>query len=821
MEILKWFFLKSLVKDFESLQQVIHPKIKTFNMIRSLQIVIFLLVGFSAFSQAQKQVYYQLKGIVKDEMDKVIPGATVSIGYEQMKFSCDVDGSFTVKYKAGTFPMAVSSVGYLAERFAVELKSDTLLYIVLKPVTNQLEQVVISGDRGADNIRKPVGIAQLNTKVLKKIPAAFGETDLLRGLQMLPGVSTVGEASNGINVRGGTTDQNLMLLDETPIFNPTHMFGLFSIFPPDGVARADLYKGNVPSRFGGRASSVLDVTLENPALDSLRVEAGVGMVSSRLLLDIPVVKEKLGFLVTGRAAFTDFLLPLISKKNFENVRANFQETSIKGLFRPNEKNSIFMTGYYSKDFFQTDLLGTIGNINAKFTQNAYSTLNLNLRHFHMFNNKFSLSTGGSYVDYQPSLLLPEKGVDNTVELKSGIFFRQVRSSLDYQDKNHQAKFGVSSAYYRINPGELIPNNSPSVNAIKTNVEYGLESAIFAEDNVKLSPRLAASVGLRYSVFMALGPNNVRQYGEIPILESNITGVTPFEKGAIVKSYGGVEPRIGLRYDLSDKTSIKIAYNLMRQYIQTVTNTTTPLPTSRWKTSDTYIRPQVSQSGSVGWFHNFKDNIYEMSVESYYRLTSNIIEYKQGANFLLKEYPETELLSGDNRSYGLETMVAKKKGDWTGWLSYTYSKSLNKVAGINNGSLFPSNYDRPHALNAFASLNYNKFHTFSFTFVFSTGRPFSSPLGSFDFQGVSYPYYPGRNNDRLPAYHRLDFSWNILSTVKENKRWKNYWTFSVYNLYGRSNPYSIYFNNQKGVLKSYALKVFAAPIPSLAYNLQLR
>jgi hypothetical protein len=784
-------------------------------------IIFFFLLFFSIILQAQKNNIYEIRGIVKDENDKPITGASISVGYEQTKYVCDANGVFILKYKEGTFPMAVSSVGFLAERFAVDLKSDTSLYITLKETVNQLEQVIISGDRGGENIRKPVGIAQLNTKVLKKIPAAFGETDLLRGLQMLPGVSTVGEASNGINVRGGTTDQNLMLLDETPIFNPTHMFGLFSIFPPDGVSRADLYKGNVPSRFGGRASSVLDVTLENPSLDSFRMEAGVGLVSSRILMDLPVVQDKLGFLVTGRGAFTDFLLPVISKKDFENVKANFQEMSIKGVFRPNDKNSLFMTGYYSKDFFQTDLLGTIGNINARLTQNAYSTLNFNLRYFHTFNSKFSLTTSGSYVDYQPSLLLPEKGVDNTVELQSGIFFRQVRSSLDYQDKNHQAKLGISSAYYRINPGELVPNNSPSVNALKTNVEYGLESALFAEDNIKLAPKIAASVGLRYSYFMALGPNDVRQYRETTLSEATVSGIKSYEKGTIVKSYGGLEPRIGLRYDLDPKSSIKLSYNLMRQYIQTVTNTTTPLPTSRWKTSDTYIRPQVSHAASLGWFHNFKDNIFEMSVESYYRLTQNIIEYKQGANFLLKQNPETELLSGKNLSYGLETMVSKKKGDWTGWMSYTYSKSLNKVAGINDGELFPSNFDRPHTLNAFASLGYNKFHTFSFTFVFSTGRPYSSAEGRFSFQGTSYPYYPTRNNDRLPTYHRLDFSWNILSTLKENKKWKNYWTFSVYNLYGRKNPYSIYFNNQKSGLKSYGLKIFAAPIPSLAYNLRFR
>lgn len=783
--------------------------------------LIILFINVKVFSQSSSELF-DLKGYIVNEANEAVPLASISLGTDQTQVPCDDKGYFTMTLRGGTYGIVIKSIGYLSERFAFTINSDTTIRVTLKSVINQLEQVVISGDRGNDNIRKPVGVAQLNTKVLKRIPAAFGETDLLRGLQMLPGVSTVGEASNGINVRGGTTDQNLLLLDETPIFNPTHMFGLFSVFPPDAVSKAELYKGNAPSRFGGRASSVLDVTLENPSLDSFGLEAGIGLVSSRVKLNIPIAEDKLGILVTGRGAFTDFLLPLISKKNFANTRANFQETSLKGLYRPNDKNSFFLSGYYSNDFFQTDLLGTIGNINAEVTQNAYNTLNLNLRHFYSFNSQLSLSSAVSYVDYKPKLLLPERGNNNTVELQSGIYFRQARSTLDYQTKTHQAKIGISSAHYRINPGELVPNASPSVNPIKTNVEYGIESALFAEDNFNLTPQLAASVGLRYSLFMALGPSDVRQYESgSPLSLATLTGSTIYEKGDIIKTYGGLEPRIGLRYDISKSTSIKAAYNLMRQYIQTVSNTTTPLPTSRWKTSDTHILPQISHALSLGWFHNFPDNIYEMSVEAYYRSTQNIVEFKQGANLLLQQYPETELLIGTNQSFGTEWMLSKKKGDWTGWLSYTFARSLNQVALINDGSKFPSNFDRPHSLNAFWNLNYNQFHNFSFTFTYTTGRPYSSPSGLFNFQGTSYPFYPARNNDRLPAYHRLDFSWNILTTLKEEKRWKNYWTFSVYNLYGRGNPYSIFYSNQKGFLKSYSLKIFAAPIVSLTYNARFR
>ncbi len=792
-------------------------------------LIALLLILFAFLGNPSRILFAQnlltLKGEVQDESGKPIPGASVAINFDAYRFSTDKNGRFEVKLQPKIHAFTVRMVGFLTENFALTLSSDSSVTIVLKEVINQLDQVVVTSDRNNQNIIKPIGIAQLNTKILKKIPAALGETDLLRGLQMLPGVSTVGEASNGINVRGGTTDQNLLLLDETPIFNPTHMFGLFSVFPPDGVARADLYKGNVPSRFGGRAASVLDVTLENPALDSFRLETGIGIVSSRLLLDIPIKRDKLGFLITGRGAFTDFLLPIVSEKNFSDVKANFQELSLKGLYRASEKHSFFLSGYFSNDFFQTTLLGTIGNINAAATQNQYSTLNLALRHFYQINKKVALSSSVVYVDYLPNILLPEIGVDNTVRFESGISFRQVRSTLDFQNEKHQIKIGISSAYTRINPGELVPGNSPSINPQKTNLEYSLESALFFEDNLKLSKLFTASLGLRYANFLTLGPTDVRTYAaDVPISSASVTGLERFERNKIVQMYGGFEPRIGVRYDVSNDASIKIAYNLMRQFVQTVTNTTTPLPTSRWKTADKFIKPQVSQSVSAGWFQNFKQNIYEFSLEGYYRLTNNVLDFKQGANLLLQQFPETELLAGQNRSYGIETMLSKKKGDWTGWLTYTFARSLNKIDDpvsqdrrINGGNWFRANYDRPHTLNVFANLNYNKFHNFSFTFTLSTGRPFSRPTGIFAFQNQNYPIYPERNNDRLPTYHRLDFSWNILTTLNDIKRWKNYWTFSIYNIYGRGNPYSIFFNNKKGALDSYALEIFSSPIPSLTYN----
>jgi TonB dependent receptor/TonB-dependent Receptor Plug Domain len=736
----------------------------------------------------------------------------------------DENGGFSVPLSRGFHTIEIKFLSFLPERPFINVVSDTTITVIMTEIVNQLEQAIITADRTTENIRKPVlGVLQINNKVLKKIPAAFGETDLLRGLQMLPGVSTVGEASNGINVRGGSTDQNLLLLDDTPIFNPTHMFGLFSVFPPDAVNRAELYKGNVPSRFGGRASAVLDVAIENPALDSLRFDGGISLISTRATVNTPIIKGKMGVLASARGSFMDFLLPIISKKNFEDTQAKFGETCVKLSYIPNDKNTFFLTSYYSKDFFQTGLLGTIGNINSKITQNDYSTLNFALKHFHTFKENLSMSTSAIYVDYKPKLILPEAGVDNKVVFQSSVGFRQLKSNLDYYKSGHQMKLGFTASYYSINPGELVPNNSPSVNALMLPKENSLETGLFIEDNFDISSRISASAGLRYSYFMNFGPSDVRLYQpNLPLSDLTVMNIKTYNSGEIAKTYGGFEPRLGLRYTLNKSSSLKLAYNMMRQYIQIITNTTTPLPTSRWKTSDEHIKPVVSQALSIGWFKNFSENRYETTLEAYYRATDNVLDYKQGANLLLQPYVETELLRGINKSYGVEFMVAKKKGERTGWLSYTFSRSLNQVDDgpefsqrINDGKWFPANYDRPHTLNAFYNYNFSKFHNFSFTFTYSTGRPFTSPKGVFAYQGSTYPFFEERNNNRIPAYNRLDFSWNILTTIKEGKRWKNYWSVSIYNIYGKGNPYSIFYKERK----SYTLKIFAVPIFSLAYNLR--
>lgn len=785
-------------------------------------ITLFLLLSVAT----QAQIYYRFSGYVRDTLDgKPLVKASINVDFGKFGAVTDENGFFELNIPYGDHAVSVKFVSYRPVRDAFKISSDMTRNYALGRLENELEEVIVSSKGVEANVQRPLlGVNQLNIKTLRKLPAAIGEVDILRGLQMLPGVTSVGEASNGVNIRGGTTDQNLLLLDDIPIFNPTHMFGLFTAFPSEAASGVEVYKGSTPARFGGRAAAVMDVTLSQPSLDKFKMNGGISLVSNRLSLDIPVIKDKLGVMISGRASYNDFLLPLASKK-LDGIKANFADLVGKLFWRVDNKNTITVSGYYSKDFFQTELLGGIGNINATSTQYDYRSRSFSARWFYAISPKLNLQTTVVSAYYVPKTLLPELNSDNKVTLLSDINYKQAKTNLNYTLGKHNIEAGISATKYKVAPGELQPGTSPSVLAIKTPEEHSLETGIHVEDEVSLSPKTTFSIGVRYSQFYALGPADVQVYApNEPKDPLSIRDTISYARGKVIQAYGGFEPRIGLKYSINDKTSIKFGYNLMRQYMQVVTNTTTPLPTSRWKTSDNHIRPQVSSLMAAGLFHNLPGNVYELSVEGYYRTTNNIIDYKPGADFLLNSHPEMQLLQGKNRSYGLELMFSKKKGEVTGWVNYTYSRSLNLVSEgntvgeqINFGKWYPANFDRPHSFNASVIINQGKHHDFSFNFSYSTGRPFTMPEGFIIYQGVSYPYYGVRNNARLPDYHRLDFAWNIYQPSMKDKRFKGNWTFTVFNLYGKKNAYSIFIRTEGTKVSPYKLVVFGAPIVSLSYN----
>ncbi|GAB2764210.1 TonB-dependent receptor [Rhabdobacter roseus] len=789
-----------------------------------------LILGLNPRSYAQTT--HILSGMVRDSATgKPLVRATVLIDYDKTATSTytQADGQYSLEVPSGQHVLVVRYVGYVPFRTTLAVRNDTQFDVSLASVASQLEEVVVTSKGYDPNVRRPLlGVSQINIDAIKRMPAALGEVDILRSLQMLPGVTSVGEAANGVNIRGGTTDQNLILLDDTPIFNPTHMFGLFSVFPADAVSGLDLYKGNVPARYGGRAASVLDISLRNPDLEKARLSGGISLVANRLTLETPLVKGKLGVLVSGRGAFNDFLLGLASDR-LNSIKAKFGDGAAKLFWRANDRNTVTAMGYFSYDLFQTNLLGSLSNINALATQYEHQTANGMVRWFHAFTPRLNLQTTAMVARYVPKILSIEDSTNNKVALRQSLQQQQVKANLNYQLENQKFELGISGTQYELHPGELLPGRSQAVRYLTTPREKALELAIFIEDEISMSERLTVSAGLRYSHFLNLGPSVVRRYasGEVVDVTTALDSIQ-YTAGQVTAQYGGLEPRLGMRYLLNSGASLKVGYNLMRQYLQVVSNTTTPLPTSRWKTADAHIQPQVSQLWSVGYYQNFKENIFEISTELYYRQTAHILDYKPGANFLLEPYPETKLLAGRSRAYGLETMLTKKKGELTGWVNYTYSRTFNQVMTgadffqqINGGDWYRANYDRPHSLNASLTIQQGKHHSFSFNIVYSTGRPYTAPEGFIRYQDRTYPFYNARNQYRLPDYHRLDFSWNIYNPSQKDRRWQSHWAFTVYNLYGRKNAYSIYYRTEGQATNPYRLAIFAAPIPSLTYNFEFK
>ena len=785
--------------------------------------VLFFVAGYGGFAQVV------VTGLVRDSVTSLpLKEASVVIDYRRNWSAVRVNekGSFSVDLPAGDHVLVIRHVGYETFRAFIKAGTEKAHFdVLLSPTSNQLEEVLITSKGFDQTVRQPVlGSLQINIKTLEKLPSAFGELDILRSLQMLPGVSSVGEASNGVNIRGGTTDQTLILLDDTPIFNPTHMFGLFSVIPPNTVSNLDLYKGNVPARFGGRVASVLDISTKNPNLEKLKLAGGISLVSNSLMADVPVVKGKLGIYVAGRGAFNDFILPKLDKR-LENISARFGELSAKSFWKINNRNTLTWMGYYSNDYFKTDLLTNLPNVIGTDTYYKHVTTNSMLRWLHVLSPRLNVQTSLVFARYRPDIGTREQESGNIVRLESAVEQRQFKSNINYQHTRHKFETGIIATQYRISPGRLLPGQSSQVNYIRTPSERALELALYADDEISLSEKLALSPGLRYSLFMTIGPSVVRHYqpGQ-PRDDFSVSVSTVFDKGAIAGSYGGFEPRVGIRYALAEHVSLKFGYNLMRQYIQVVSNTATPIPTSRWKTSDKHIKPQISNLFTVGYYQSFKEDIFDFSMEGYYRFSKNMMDYKPGANFLLQRFPETQLVQGKNRSYGVELMLSKKKGNVKGWANYTFARSLNVVREgaalielVNHGDWYPANYDKPHNFNASLDLTIDSHNSFGFTFAYSTGRPYTEPLGFINYQNNVYPFYDQRNNKRIPDYHRLDFAWNIYNPSMKKRRWNGHWTFSVYNIYARKNAYSVFFKTENKVTKSYQLNIFAAPIATIAYH----
>lgn len=770
--------------------------------------------------------HYSLTGYVRNAVTRQpISGAAVFVTENRQGVNTGRDGFFVIPLPAGTYNVKFSHLGFRPQTHTITLNKTVLTEILLEDDSKDLEEVTITSESPDRNVKKvELGVTQMSIKTIKRIPAFMGEADVVRSLLLLPGVTTVGEGAPGINVRGGSTDQNLVLMDDAPVFNSSHLMGFFSVFNPDIVRDVTLNRGGIAPSFGGRAASVLDIRVKEPETEKISVNGGIGIVASRLGIEGPLFSKKLSFLLAGRASFNDFLFKLMPPR-IRETKANFYDITTKLKFQPNEHHTVTFTGYTSNDVFKlaSDSLSSI-EVNASSTIFEYRTTNGTLKWNYFINNRLNLTTTAIYSQYRPESSAPDSA--NAFRLTSEILHRQLKADLSFvATENHQLQGGVSLIDYYLQPNQLIPGYRSNVLGKTLPVERAYELAVYAQDEWKVTEAVSVLAGIRYSQLLNRGPYTVPVYQEgVPREPETATSSTTYTNGRIYHQTGGLEPRLALRLTLAEGQSIKAGYNRMRQYIHQITNTTAALPISRWKLSDSFIKPQIADQWSVGYFRNTAGNAFEVSGELYYKTLKNAIDYKDGAELILTPSPETELLQGTGRAYGLETQLRKNKGHLIGWVSYTYSRALYTINGafpeerVNNGREYPANFDKPHNLSAMATLRPNNRVNVSFNFTYSTGRPVTQPYARARVNGIIVPIYVNRNQERIPDYHRLDFAVEFNQDPAKKRRWERSWVFSIYNVYARKNAYSVFFKmNSASLSDGYKLSVFGSAFPSLTYN----
>jgi len=777
----------------------------------------FILVTISSLAQEK----FTISGVISDsKTNETLIGVNIYIPEKKATIITNEYGFYSLTVPKGTYNIQISYVGYETLEETISLENDSKKNFNLTETGQALDEVVINTEKTATNIRKPeMSVHNLSTATIKKIPVVLGEVDIIRALLTLPGVTNAGEGQSGFNVRGGGADQNLILLDEATIFNSSHLFGFFSVFNPDAIKDLKLYKGGIPSRYGGRISSVLDIYQKDGNSNKFSMNGGIGLISSRLLAEGPIVKDKLSFLFAGRGSYAHLFLKLSDNPN----SAYFYDLNTKLNYKLNSNNNLFLSGYFGRDVF---------NINNNFI-NTYGNATLNLRWNHLFSDKLFSNLSAIYSDYYYGLDLDLIGF----LWNSGIKNYNIKYDFKYYVTDKvKLNYGVSGIYYDFNPGTIEPSNSESgINYKQLEKKYAFEPSVYLDAEQKISNKLSLSYGVRFSRFYRLGSSTVNLYEnnqpvvfnqELQIYEKATPIDTQFyDKNKVIESFNNLEPRFAASYQLNDNTSIKASYNRMAQYLQLISNTASPTPLDIWTPSDQYIKPQIADQVALGYFRNFKEDNYSLEVETYFKKVKNRIDYIDGADLIANEAIEQAILNGEMRSYGIEFLLRKNSGNLNGWISYTLSKSEQRTPGrnanepgINNGNWYRSGYDKLHNLSVTSSYNYNPKWTFGANFVLQTGQPVTFPNGQYEYQGITIPTYGLRNEDRLPTYHHLDISATYTPKPTKKKGWQSEWVFSIYNLYGRKNAASISFrqNVDTGANEAIRLSIFGI-VPGVSYN----
>lgn len=765
---------------------------------------------------ASQQSTYRLSGNVKNiKTESPIPDLTLFVKNRGIGTVTNDQGYYEIDLPAGISILEAKALGIQSQQKRVVIYNTGQLDFNLHESIVQLEEVVVEADKRKNVEEEITGTTTIVSEESKDIPLVLGERNILSVATKLPGITNAGEGSTGLNVRGGKTDQNLILLDNAVIYNPTHFFGIFQALNPFVTKGVEIYKGNIPVEFGGRLSSVFDISTIDGNFEKFTGEASIGPVTSNVALQIPIVENKSSLVLGGRGAYSDWVLNALEEKNLKNSEASFYDMVANYTHKINDNNTFKMTGHYSKDKF------SITNDSI----HGYSNRLFSLEWKHKISEKSNGILALSNSEYAFDIAYDGPS-NNDFDLGYGIDETELKLKFKYiPDTLHNIDYGVSGKLYSIRPGYIEPSGSESsINFLTIPKDRALEAAIFVGDNFQVSDKFGLSGGLRYSFFAALGESVQRNYEEgQPKNIATFQGTTSYGKNEVIKTYGGPEIRASARYLLRPEFSIKAGYNSMYQYIHTLSNTTTVSPIDTWKLSDSNIRPQKAHQYSLGLFKNLDDNNYEISLEGYYKKSKDILDFKTGARLLLNEQIETEVIQGQGRAYGVELLIRKNKGRINGWLGYTYSKSEIKFDGpfaeerINEGAYFPSNYDKPHDVSLVANYKFTRRYSASMNFSYQTGRPITYPIGQYSFNNSEYVYYSNRNEFRIPDYYRLDLGINIEGNHKIKKFAHSFWNISIYNVLGRSNPYSIFFVSEEGEVKAFKSSIFAVPIPSITYN----
>lgn len=760
-----------------------------------------------------------LTGYVRDVKTGVPEiGAAVFVENPRIGTYTNQFGYFTLVLPRGPHVLNIKALGIQDTKRNMMLYSDGKLDIEIQSQVLSLREVVISAEKSANVRNVQMGVEKLSIRSIKQVPVAFGEADIIKVMLTLPGVKSVGEASNGFNVRGGAVDQNLILFDDLTIYNPSHFFGFFSAFNPDVVKDVELYKSSIPSRYGGRLSSVLDVNSRDGNTKKITGTAGIGLLTGRLNIEGPLIKDKSSFILGGRTTYSNWLLKMLPEDSgYKDSKASFSDVNLRLSHEINDKNNLYLSGYLSDDN---------SNLGSDTTY-AYNNQNLSLKWKHIFANKLT----GVFVGGLSRYRYNNHSIENPVNAyKMAFDIQQANFKSDfnyYLSSKHTLDFGISSIRYDLNPGTFLPQGSKSL--VRPDVvasEQALESAVYVGDRFDLTSNLSMDLGVRYSMFNYLGPKNVNSYSPgLPKEENNITGTTPYKKGDLINTYHGPELRLSARYQISDDFSVKAGYNTLRQYIHLLTNTTAISPTDIWKLSDPNIRPQFGDQVSLGFYKNFKQNTIETSIEGYYKNLKDYLDYKSGASLILNHHIETDVINTKGKAYGVEFLVKKLSGKLNGWMGYTYSRTLlqqddpNAGQIINDGNYYPANYDKPHDFSLVANYRFSHRFSASLNTAYSTGRPITVPIGKYYYAGSLRANYSDRNALRAPDYFRTDLSINIEGNHKIHQLTHSSWTIGIYNVTGRDNAYSTYFVSEKGLIKGYQLSIFGTAIPFVNYNIR--